>query len=253
VSLLSAQGLSVSLRGRALVREVSFAVEPSMRLAVLGPNGAGKSTLVRAALGLVPSSGALTLAGVDPRTAPRREVARRAGYLGQEADGAALEGLSALEVVLLGRTPHLGAFGVPGPNDVAAATAALDAVGLVAFADRDASRLSGGERRLVLLARVLAQQAALLVLDEPTAFLDLRHHHVALEAVKAHAQAGGAALAVLHEVSQARAWATHALLLKDGAVAAFGAAAEVLTAQALAPLYGVPPEVLGLHGVPESR
>ena len=240
MSVLTLAGLHVERQGRVLVRDASLHVAPGERLAVLGPNGAGKSTLVRAALGLIPSRGGLTLAGLDPRTAPRKEVAVRSAYLGQDSTLQPLEGLTALEVVLLGRSPHLGVWGLPSEGDLQTARDALQAVGLLTLEGREATSLSGGERRLVLLARALAQRPLLLVLDEPTAFLDLKHHHVALEAVRISLGTTGAAVAVLHDVAQARAWATHALLMKDGAVVGRGAAREVLTTAALSALFEVP-------------
>lgn len=242
--LLEASALSVARGGREVVRQVSVHVLPGQRVAVLGPNGAGKSTLVRALLGLVGSTGALSVGGVDPRQVPRREVALRAAFVAQESEPSALEGLPVLDVVLLGRAPHLKSWGLAGAADVAIAKGALKQVGLESFAGREASTLSGGERRLVLLARALAQSTPLVVLDEPTAFLDVRHHHVALEAVSRAVGATGAAVAVLHDVAQARAWATHVVLLREGAVVAQGDATALLTVEQISSLYGVTPEVL---------
>jgi iron complex transport system ATP-binding protein len=218
--------------------DVSFAVEPRQLWAVLGPNGAGKSTLVKAALGLVTASGAIETVGLDPRRASRELLARQVAWVPQSpADEAAA--FTGLELALMGRAPHLGGWGLPSASDVKLALETLRELGVEALAGRPLDEASGGERRLVWLARALVQSPSLLLLDEPTAFLDLKHQLEVLSHVRRRVDAGLAAVAVLHDVNLAAGWATHALLLRAGRVQAVGPVAEVLTPERLSALYEV--------------
>ena len=139
----------------------------------------------------------------------------------------------------MGRAPHQGAWGLPGARDLVIARAVLAELGIGHLAGRVVSRLSGGERRLLLVARALAQEPALLLLDEPTAFLDLQHQAQVLERVRARVRTGLAAIAVLHDPNLAAAFADAALLLRDGGVLGQGPAAELLDAERLGQLYGL--------------
>jgi iron complex transport system ATP-binding protein len=236
---LIARGVSARHGAREAVRDVSLAVHPGELWAVLGPNGAGKSTLLRALLGLhAPSAGEVLL---DERPLPqwrRSELARVLAWVPQSSD----PGLSftGLELVLLGRSPHLGLWGLPSAADVALARAALEELEISDLAARPADQLSGGERRLLLLARALAQQPRVLLLDEPTAFLDLKHQVTALQRLRARVDGGLAAVAVLHDVNLAAAYADHVLLLREGRAVDSGRTADVLQASALESLYGLP-------------
>jgi iron complex transport system ATP-binding protein len=158
-------------------------------------------------------------------------------------------GFSGLEVVAMGRSPHLGLWGIPTQADIAQARAAMEELGIAPLAGRPANAMSGGEQRLLLLARAFVQEPRLLFLDEPTAFLDLRHQVEALRALKLRTRRGLAAVAVLHDVNLAAAFADRVLLLEQGRVLASGDAGEVLTAPMLERLYGVPmAEVTGVGG-----
>lgn len=236
---LELAGVEVALGGRLVLRGVSLAVQARQLWAVLGPNGSGKSTLVKTALGLrEPVRGAVKLFGTPLPELEKRVRARAMAWVPQsEPDGEAL-GFTALESVLLGRSPWLDGLGLPSEADVAKAKAALEALNIGAFAARALSELSGGERRLVALARALAQEPKVLVLDEPTAFLDVKHQVATLSKVRARVDAGLAGLCVLHDANQATAYATHALLLQDGTVRASGPVEQVVTAEALTALYG---------------
>jgi iron complex transport system ATP-binding protein len=236
---LSARALTVGYGGRPVASGISFEVSPGSLWAVLGPNGAGKSTLLRTALGLLsPLQGDVLLFGRPAAAWERPSLARRVAWVPQtfEADA----GFTGLELVLMGRSPHLGAWGLPGEHDVQLARAALEELGIAHLASRRARELSGGERRLLLLARALAQGPELLLLDEPTAFLDLRHQVHVLERVRARVDAGLAAVAVLHDANLAANVADFVLLLREGSVLGFGPAAEWLSAERLASLYGLP-------------
>jgi len=210
--------------------------------AVLGPNGTGKSTLLRGVLGLLPwTRGAVRLLGRERPAWDARELARRVAWVPQGFEPA--EGFSGLELVLMGRSPHLGLWGLSSERDVALARAALEELGVAHLADRSGEAMSGGERRMVLLARGLVQEPSLLLLDEPTAFLDVAHQVGALNRVRARVEAGLGAVAVLHDVNLAAAFATHALLLRDGQVLAHGPVDTVLERERLEALYGLPLEM----------
>ena len=241
VSVTAGYGAVTVLHG------VSIEVRPGQLWALLGPNGAGKSTVVKVALGLLRSTGEVSACGFNPRTVPRAELAKQVAWVPQTPadEGAAFTGL---ELALMGRSPHLGPWGLPSASDVERAQEALKELGVEHLADRPLTEASGGERRLVWLARALVQAPALLLLDEPTAFLDVRHQVAVLRHVRQRVDAGLAALAVLHDVNQAAAWATHAMLLKDGRVHAAGPAAQVLTKESLSALYEVPVDAVAANG-----
>jgi iron complex transport system ATP-binding protein len=235
---LAAEALRVTLPGGVeALRGVSLEVRPGEVVAVLGPNGAGKSTLARALAGLIaPAAGHARLGGDEAHRLPRREAARRVAYLPQETP--ADLPYTAAEVALMGRAPHLGRFGLDGPEDRAAAAAALAAVRAEGLADRPLGALSGGERRRVLLARLLAQDAPAWILDEPTAHLDLAHQVLILDLARRRARAGHAVLAVLHEL-----WAAETcdrlVLLRAGEVVAAGTPRELLAPDLLEATFGV--------------
>jgi iron complex transport system ATP-binding protein len=235
--MLSLQNISASYGDREVLRGVSLEAKPGELWTVLGPNGAGKSTLLKAAMGLTPiSSGSVLVIGAALASLPREEVARRVGWVPQ-AD-LALD-FTGLELALLGCAPRLGAWGLPSQSDVELAKKALEEAGVPHLAARPLSQASGGERRLAYLARALVQAPHALLLDEPTAFLDVRHQVEVLSRVKKRVDAGLCAVAVLHDVNLAAAWATHVLLLKAGEVVAQGPAAQVLDEKHLSTLYGV--------------
>jgi iron complex transport system ATP-binding protein len=222
-----------------VVQDVSLEVGPHELWALLGPNGAGKSTLLEVGLGVLRcTKGRVLLGGADCATLSRREMARAVAWVPQSP--AEDTGFSALELVLMGRAPHLGALGLPTKADVERAAALLDEVGLSALGARRLDEMSGGERRLCYLARARMQGAQVLLFDEPTAFLDVKNQVDCLRSLDAMVKGGLAALAVLHDVNLAAQWATHAALLKHGRLLAKGPVREVLKAGALSELYGVP-------------
>ncbi len=239
MTALVCRGVDAGYPGRAVLREVSLTVQPGELWALLGPNGAGKSTLAKVALGLLPATrGEVKVCGLDVAHAPRAELAKVAAWVPQEsAEGQALQ-FTGLELALMGRAPHLLSFGLPSESDAQEARALLESLTVGALAARRLGEASGGERRLVWLARAFLQRPKLLVLDEPTAFLDVKHQLTVMAEVRRRADEGLAVLAVLHDVNQALAHATHAALLKDGQVQAQGKVAEVLTEARLEALYG---------------
>lgn len=246
MNVFSASGLTVQLtRGVDAVRGVDLEVGNGTFVALLGPNGAGKSTLARALAGLVaPSSGELRIEGQPIAALSRREIARRVAFLAQEPP--ADLSFTAREVALMGRAPHLGAMGLDGPADRECAAEALARVDATHLAERPIHALSGGERRRVHLARVLVQQAPIWILDEPTAHLDLAHQQLVLRLARAHVDAGGTVVCVLHDLVQALEICDRAVVLRAGAVVAAGRPAEVITAELLSSVFGVP-FVRGAH------
>ncbi len=239
--LLSTRALVAGYGTRPILHGVECEVRPGELWAVLGPNGTGKSTLLRAALGMGPwTRGEVQLLGRARGDWAPRALARKVAWVPQTFESA--EGFSGLELVLMGRSPHLGLWGLPSAGDVALAHEVLTELGIGHLSERPAEALSGGERRMLMLARGLVQRPELLLLDEPTAFLDVAHQVGALDRVRARVDAGLGAVAVLHDVNLAAAFATHVLLLRDGRVLARGPSAEVLERGALEALYGLPME-----------
>lgn len=235
---LEVRGLVLGYGARRVLDQVSFEARPGELWAVLGPNGAGKSTLLKACLGLLPAwQGEVRLGGRALAEWTRRELAQQVAWVPQAVDEAVE--FTGLELVLMGRSPHLGLWGVPSDADAARGLAVLESLQLAHLADRRCGTLSGGERRMLLLARSLVQQSPLLLLDEPTAFLDLRHQVEALAAVRDFTRRGNAAVAVLHDVNLAAAFADRVLLLSGGKVAGQGPAAQLLTSDRLEALFGV--------------
>jgi iron complex transport system ATP-binding protein len=240
--LLETQGLLAGYGPAPVLQGVDFAVRSGELWAVLGPNGTGKSTLLRAVLGVLPwTRGVVRLLGRERQEWEPRELARRVAWVPQTFEP--VEGFSGMELVLMGRSPHLGLWGLTSEKDIALARQVLEELGVAYLAQRPGEALSGGERRMLLLARGLVQEPALLLLDEPTAFLDVAHQVGALARVRARVEAGLGAVAVLHDVNLAAAFATHALLLRDGRVLAQGPVEAVLEREQLEALYGLPMEM----------
>ncbi|MBI3181315.1 MAG: ABC transporter ATP-binding protein [Myxococcales bacterium] len=237
--LLSVRRLTAGYGAREVLKGVDLSVEAGQLVAVLGPNGAGKSTLVRACLGLIPlGGGEVKLAGRPLAACSRRELAQLAAWVPQHLEAQA--GFTGLELVLMGRSPHLGLWGLPSKGDLERAKAALSELSVEGLSSRSCAEVSGGERRLLWLARALAQEPKLLVLDEPTAHLDLKHQVDVLARVKHRVKGGLGALAVLHDVNQAAMFADQVVLLKEGKVLEAGAVSEVLREEALERLFEVP-------------
>jgi len=237
VSGISARGLEVRYDGRVALAGVDLDVAAGEWAAVVGPNGAGKTSLLRALAGTVPSTGMVAVGGMPRRGMPRRCWARLVAAVAQHPVLPA--GMTATEDVLLGRTPHLGYLAAAGAADVAAALSALERLDAGALAARPLGSLSGGERQRVVLARALAQDPEVLLLDEPTASLDIGHQQQVLDLVDGlRRERGLAVVAALHDLTLAAQYAGRLILLDRGRVAAEGTAAAVLTPEALARFSG---------------
>ncbi|MEU4048224.1 ABC transporter ATP-binding protein [Streptomyces olivaceus] len=228
--------LHVTLDRTPILRGVTLEARKGDIVGLVGPNGSGKSTLLRTVYrSLRPADGAVRVGEDDVWELPPRAAARRTAAVLQDAGGSTA-GLTVAEIVALGRAPHHGLLGRDGPADHAAVSDAIDRCGVRPFADRDYASLSGGERQRVLLARALAQEPGLLVLDELTNHLDIRARFELLDLIRA---TGVTTLAVLHDLDLAARLCDHLVVLSGGTVAAAGPVLEVLTPDLLAAVFGV--------------
>ena len=236
--LLATHGLGVTIAGNQVCSGLELAVMPGQRWAILGRNGVGKTTLLHTLAGLrSPTAGTIELQGKPLAATARREVARLRGLLLQD-DSDAFPA-TVLESVLVGRHPHLSRWQWESAKDVRIARDALAAADMAGTEARDVRTLSGGERRRVALAALLAQQPQLFLLDEPSSHLDLAHQLTLLEQLAAAVRRGHKALImVVHDVNLAARYCDHALLLADGEAVA-GPAQELLTAERLSGVYRV--------------
>lgn len=240
--VLSVRNLRLEIAGRRLCSNLSFEVHQGESWGILGRNGAGKTTLLHALAGLrEPAQGSIELGGRELRHYSLREIALARGLLEQSNFDAFSS--TALEVALAGRHPYLPRWGWESSVDEAAAWSALVAVGLETCAERDALTLSGGERRRLALATLLAQDPPLLLLDEPTASLDLHHQVAVLKLLQDLRQKGRTVVMVLHDLTLAARYCDHVLLL-DGEATKTGLAAELLSADHLAECFHHPIRVL---------
>ncbi len=221
---------------------ISMTVPDGCLYAVLGPNGSGKSTLMRSMMGVIePTSGGIYIDDRKVGTWDRREFARAVGAVAQ-AETLSFP-LTVREMVAMGRYPHLGPLAGEGDADREAVATALAECDVTEFASRDVTTLSGGERQRVRIARALAQQPRALVLDEPTNSLDIRHEMAILELLRRSADSGLTVVVVTHGLDLAARFADRVLLLSQGAVAAEGTPAEVMTEPRLADVYAWPVSV----------
>jgi ABC-type cobalamin/Fe3+-siderophores transport system ATPase subunit len=241
---LSATSLSVELGGSTIVHDVGLDLAAGEITALVGPNGSGKSTLLRTlARVLRPSTGAVLLDGRELHARPSREVARRLALLPQDAS--APDGVTVRRLVELGRQPHIARLGFLRRADREAVTWALDAAGVAAFADRLVDTLSGGERQRAWLALALAQKTSLLLLDEPTTYLDVRHQIDVLELVRRLNREHGLTVCwVLHDLNAAAAYSDQMVWLRDGRVVARGTPADLLNADLVRRTFDVEATVL---------
>lgn len=236
-ALLMLEHASVTLGPRAVLSDVSLDLQPGEIVALLGPNGAGKTTLMRAALGLIAlSAGNTRLGPEDPRTLTARARALRAAYLPQRPQS--IWPISVEALVALGRFAHGAAPDRLSGADQTAVDQALEACALTALRTRRMDEISGGEKARAHLARVLAQRAPLLMLDEPSAGLDPAQSLAVADVLKAHAAKGGGVLISMHDVAFAARMADRVLLLREGKRLALGAPHEALTPETLHAAYG---------------
>jgi cobalamin transport system ATP-binding protein len=241
--ILALENVTAGYGAAPAVREVSLGVGPGEIVGLVGPNGSGKTTLVRvASRALRPTAGGVSVAGRDPYDLPGREAARLVAVVPQDVVPAF--SFTVLEMVLMGRTPYRSTWGGRSPEDWARARAAMVAASVQHLADRPVDELSGGERQRVLLAQALAQEAPILLLDEPTSHLDIRHVLDVLAIVRGLARREGTAvLAILHDLNLAAGVCDRLVVLDRGAVVAEGDPGDVLTQGLLRDVYGVEAQV----------
>jgi iron complex transport system ATP-binding protein len=236
---LEAESLGYRVAGRSLLDDVALRVAPGEFVGLVGPNGAGKTTLLRAIAGLLaPSCGRVRLEGRALERLDPRQLARIVAHVPQSTR---IDfGFTCLEVVLMGRHPHLGRFALEGPADYRVAEAAMAFTGTSDLAERPITAVSGGEQQRVLAARALAQEPRLLLLDEPTANLDVLHRLQLLDLVRDLVRARGlSAIAAIHDLELAARYCDRLVLLKDGRVLAEGPPAAVLTPERIRAAFGV--------------
>ncbi|HET7168078.1 MAG TPA: ABC transporter ATP-binding protein [Candidatus Limnocylindrales bacterium] len=243
---IALRGVRVRYRDRVALDAIDLDVAAGERVALIGGNGAGKSTLLRVVAGtLTPEVGQVELLGRPIETLDRMAIARRLGVVPQAA---ALPFATRVEeLVALGRIPHEDPFRGPRPTDRAAVEAAIERVGVGPLVGRDARELSLGERQLVLIAMALAQDTPILLLDEPTVHLDLRHQVAAMDLlVDLNEGDGTTVIAVLHDLGLAAHFFPRLVLLDHGRVIADGSPSEVLSPQRIAAVFGVDPALVRL-------
>ncbi len=241
--VLAFEGVSAAAGSRQILRGVTLALHAGEILTLAGPNGAGKTTLFRVASRVLrPTAGSLSLLGRPLAAYSRRELAQVLAVVPQDAPIAFP--FRVAEVVLMGRSPHLGALGFETRADIERARDAMRRTGIEALADRSLLELSGGERQLVLLARALAQDPRVLLLDEPTAHLDLRHRVRVAALVRELVREGRSALVVSHDLGLAARSGDRIALLRDGELRVLGSPREVLTPANLRAVFDVDSEIL---------
>lgn len=241
-TIISCRDLEIGYGSRVVGSGLSIAVDGGEIVCLLGPNGCGKTTLFRTMLGLLPAlAGRIEVAGRPLSSLSRKEIARTLAFVPQaHAPGFPYDTLT---VVTMGRTAHMGSFSHPSAKDREIAMHALERLGIADLAHRDYSRLSGGQRQLVLIARALAQQAAMIIMDEPTASLDFANQARVLgeiaRLVSGESTQAPAILLSTHDPDQAFALEARAVLMSQGRIAADGPAAGTLTGDRLSEVYGV--------------
>jgi iron complex transport system ATP-binding protein len=237
VTTISLQGVSVAYNGWRAIEELDLRVGAGSWIGIIGPNGSGKTTLLRAVMSLVPFSGDVRLNDEPVVALNRRDLARLVAYVPQRP--VVPDGMSVTDYVLMGRTPYIPYLGSEGSADLEVVAGALDRLELGEFADRALGTLSGGELQRALLARALVQEAPVLLLDEPTAALDVGHQQQALELVDAlRRERSLTVLSAMHDLTLAAQFADELALLVGGRIVSAGSARDVLTEPAIRKHFG---------------
>ncbi|MBM7367709.1 iron complex transport system ATP-binding protein [Gordonia hydrophobica] len=242
-SRLRADGVTLGYDSTPIIADLTTAIPDGSFTVIIGPNACGKSTLLRGLSRLLaPTEGSVVLDGKEITARSAKDVARRLGLLPQSA--IAPDGITVADLVARGRYVHQGLLRQWSPDDEAAVGEALDATGTRALAPRRVDELSGGQRQRVWVAMVLAQQTDLLLLDEPTTFLDIAHQVELMELFAALNRRGRTIVAVLHDLNQAARYADHIIAMRDGRIVAHGAPADVVTSSRVEEIYDLPNVVI---------
>lgn len=241
---LSTEALTVGYEQRIISENLNVRIPDGSFTVIVGPNACGKSTLLRALARLIkPRSGQVLLDGKSVAGLPAKELARRLGLLPQSS--IAPDGITVADLVARGRYPHQKLLRQWSPQDESAVSDAMQATGITPLSGRLVDELSGGQRQRVWVAMVLAQQTPLLLLDEPTTFLDIAHQIELLELCRHLNRVKGHTLvAVLHDLNHASRYANHIIAMKDGAVVAEGPPSEVLTETLVEEVFGLPCRII---------
>ncbi len=239
MAVLTVENVSFRYRNDWVLHDVSFTVNPGEFIGVLGPNGSGKTTLLKVMDGLLePQEGTVMIDGRPIRKMSRNEAARIIAVVPQDAE--TVFSFTVEELVLMGRSPHLGMMSFEGSRDYRVVAQALELTGLSGLAGRRLNALSGGERQRVLIARALAQEPKILLLDEPTAFLDIRHQVEILDlAGNLNRTSGVSVVAITHDINLAASYCSRIAMLKEGSVHCLGAPEVVITEEHIRSVYGI--------------
>lgn len=235
MALIEASDLHVALSGKPILHGLGFELEQGKWNGLLGPNGSGKTTLLRAIAGLIPYQGTLKFDGRAISEWPRKEMARRVAFVRQTH--AISFDFRVIDLVLLGRAPHKSLLSVYTDEDSDRAMSALTQLDLSGFEDRSFHSLSGGEQQRVFLAQALVQEADLLILDEPTTYLDVHHQFEFMEYVQSLVHEGRTVIGAVHDLEMAARFADHVQVLDRGRLTASGSPAEVMTPALLADVF----------------
>ncbi|MEG1998112.1 MAG: ABC transporter ATP-binding protein, partial [Clostridiales bacterium] len=234
--MLRVNGIAAGYGGRDVIEDISFSINPGSFTCVLGANGCGKTTLLKTVLGLIkPSRGAVFIDDKNIHSLTEKEVASRLAYIPQAHTPPFP--FTVEDVVLMGRTPYLSALSRVSEEDRQAATQAMEKLDITHMAKRKYTDLSGGQRQMVIIARALAQEPQVMVMDEPTASLDFGNQYIVLEQMTAMTELGISVLMVTHDPDHALYCADQVLLMRDGLIIGHGAAAEVIDEQLMYNLY----------------
>ncbi|MBK1674591.1 Fe(3+)-dicitrate ABC transporter ATP-binding protein [Ectothiorhodospira shaposhnikovii] len=236
---LHAEGLTLGYGQRIICRDLSVCIPDGRFTAIVGPNGCGKSTLLRSLCRLLPPlAGRVCLDGRDIHQLPTRQLARQMGLLPQSSQ--APSGITVIDLVGRGRYPHQGLFRQWSDEDAAAVSQAMAATGVTALAEQEVDQLSGGQRQRVWVAMVLAQQTPLLLLDEPTTFLDIAHQIDLLELFRTlNHDANHTLVAVLHDLNQACRYADYLIVMANGSIVAQGDPVTLMTVELVSEVFGL--------------
>jgi cobalamin transport system ATP-binding protein len=247
VSEVTLERVRVSYDGVAVVQDLDLCAASGEWLCLIGPNGAGKTSVLRAVAGLVGHEGEIRIGSTSTRALGPRAIARRVAMLHQEPQTPV--GMTVAQYVMLGRTPHLGYLGREGTGDRRVVAEILQRLSLVGFATRPLDHLSGGERQRAAIARALAQQAPVLLIDEPTSSLDVGRQQEVLELIdEIRRERALTVIAAMHELTLAGQYADRLALLVEGRLVASGPAAELLTEPTIAEHYGASVKVIEMNG-----
>ncbi|MFB9375449.1 ABC transporter ATP-binding protein [Kineococcus gynurae] len=242
-SRLSGENLTLAYDDRTIAEQLSVQIPDGSFTVIVGPNACGKSTLLRAlARMLKPQDGRVLLDGSVIQSLPAKEVARRLGLLPQTAS--APDGITVADLVARGRFPHQKLLRQWTREDERAVDHAMAATHVETLAERSVDELSGGQRQRVWIAMALAQETPILLLDEPTTFLDIAHQVEVLDLCAQLHEEGRTMVAVLHDLNQACRYATHLIALRDGRIVAEGEPAEIVTAGLVETVFGLPCQVV---------